>query len=185
LWSLLYQEDVRVGSITPWEPQVKRKIHSSNIDSSTLTGSVISNDVGAMMNVAQTEQIDTYFKENTEKVLPTRLDRKWGYRLGSCVEMKHVNFTLLEPHLEYLGIGHKDKGPIELIINDKSIGKLKAVKAIGRRIFPSWVHLPSLVPRADNYTLSFCALTSWTPHITHLVSVAPSKLQNGNSTQAT
>ncbi|CAB9523136.1 expressed unknown protein [Seminavis robusta] len=142
LLAFLLRHDVRVASLSPWQP------------STTLTTLSVGN-MDEVSNCTGTLQKTAPANENRE-------DQKYGYRLPSCTN-GNLNFALHEPKLEWLGVGvhHLDGhdaviGSLEWKINGVAVdifkhqfGEMKHAQ--------DWTRLPKTFPsRPETYQVSFC-----------------------------
>jgi hypothetical protein len=141
LMDFLLRDDVRVASLTPWEPNL---------------GPLTSD-----LAITNLDEVEKYSVVQSSRSLPTRRDHRLGYSIPRCSEGL-INFQLLEPDLEWLGMGLL---PIGKRVNISKVewrvnGVLQALRP--RKILPMlyvtwWSRIPVTVPsRMREYNVSFC-----------------------------
>ena len=133
----LVREGSRVGSITKWEPTIRKTdLRIANFD----------------------KFLKQFQVATTGKQLPTRTDRKNKFILPLCNASK-LSLVLEEPHLKGIGMRLENRVGIGIQINDKWMS-LHAKVAPLIVSFVTWVKVPpSLKPRNGTYTVSFCRKT--------------------------
>ena len=138
LWKLLMRKDVRVASISPWEP------------SANITGF-------RMGNLEEVLRCTCAFYHPAK---PGRTDRKKNYILPLCSTGSTLRFVFEEPDLEWLGIGLKRSKSAEVKINDIPITVNQNNQVLNNRLqvhhIQSWLRIPTTVPKSARYTVSVC-----------------------------
>jgi hypothetical protein len=162
LLETLMDDNIKVGSIMQWEPNVGSTLLQLGWDSD-------------FFNVSEHGYVQADFGT---KSYPWRADRKKSFTLPSCAEQQHVHFSVLEPQLQWIGIGYHifpDPGKdivivIDMTINNMSIHLTDNDKLRGRNrtilefdvagIVKEWIRVSDYVSQQPNaamqYSLSFC-----------------------------
>jgi len=153
LWTDLFQESARIGSLTPREPRVE--------------------NVTLLQVAHYPDKIWNLPKRIIAKTYPSREDRKYAYIIPSCTntdtpqEPTHLDLTLREPDLKWLGMGllddegryfeKNDHFDIQIRINNILIKVAPSRKWNSSGVFILWIHLmKQQVPRANTYRITLC-----------------------------
>ena len=145
LLNFLLAGNTRIGSVMEWTPQ--QGTSSLRIDHDAKVSSSVQATAGS-------------------KAAATRGDRKLSYTLPPCPT--RLEFTLFEPTLEYIGAGYGGgdyfsnpyNGQVEMVVNGIQINSTSTVMD-GLdfdllKFMSLWLHVPTNIPPADQYTVSFC-----------------------------
>jgi hypothetical protein len=158
LWRLFVRPDVRMGSVTAWEPKA---VATTGLN---------------LENRAQVMKYDVVLLANNGHQEAGRTDRKNVYILPLCNSGESLKFILLEPDLEWLGLIVIPTA-IETTINDVIVEFNK----IGPKKwdFPgslSLLHLSGAVPVSARYELCICQKDiSVGPNFSQLIGLMPPK----------
>jgi hypothetical protein len=160
LLKTLMDDYTSVGSIMQWEPNIGSSLLRLGWDSD-------------FFNVSEHSNVQADFGT---KSYPWRADRKKSFTLPSCAAQQQVHFSVLEPQLDWIGIGyHIFPDPekdivIDMSINNVSIYLTDSDKLRGRNqtilefdvasIVKDWIRVSDYVSQqphaAIRYSLSFC-----------------------------
>ena len=143
LWSDLFREDVRTGSITGWEP---RRYNQTNF------------------NLGNPVEVQAWSTVLLGVAAPQREDRKRAFLLPTCSSKTHgLEIQLLEPDLKWIAMTVRE-ATMRIAINGIVIPqkRLKSSWQTNQRLnlretqLNTWINVQEQVPRAENYTITLC-----------------------------
>ncbi|CAB9518414.1 expressed unknown protein [Seminavis robusta] len=142
----LLREDIKVASLTPWQPPIVGSTDLSIGNVEELKG----------YQIAQTSpQVDEPF--------PSREDRRRGFPIPACsTHQGGVTFVLKEPNLEWLGVNLHPIGEgvdieaVEWTVNGHTMG-LVTRKLLPMKFVTNWIRVSESLPtRTKEYKVKFC-----------------------------
>ncbi|CAB9510395.1 expressed unknown protein [Seminavis robusta] len=155
LLDTLLEDNIKIGSIMEWEP---------NVGSSTLR---LGHDSDCF-NVSEHDAVVQ--ADFGTKSYAWREDRKQSFTLPPCINEQPIHFTLLEPNLQWLGVGYhifSNNMAIEMTINGVSLDLFDngaqnhtILEFDYAKIVKDWIKISDFFsqqpPQPTVYSVSFC-----------------------------
>jgi len=161
---LLYRDDISVRSHSHWLPNLHDTASSSTTSSSSgrssvsLYGLEISNMTEPMTYLEQVPTMPTIGANMAPALVAHQLaDKRISYRLPLCSSRQFANFTVAEPHLEWLGLVYKG-GRVKCSINGQPLHLEHLGQEVsGLRGVRDWIHVAHWVEASPTYRVSLCS----------------------------